>query len=66
MLDLRIHLSEPFLIVGKVVKGAFVVLRLAMLGAKDVSAFTRYLDEANFFITVPAFVSIDLYKDNLD
>ena len=44
VLDLRVKLSEPLLILCKEVESALMVLWLTMLGAEDVGAFARNFD----------------------
>ena len=49
MLNLRVELRQAFLVLGEVVESAVVGLCVPVLGAEDVGALARHLDQADLF-----------------
>ena len=51
---LRVQLGNSLLVLREVIESAVVRLRVTMLGAEDVGAFAGHLDQADFFVALPA------------
>ena len=60
MLDLGVELGEALLLLFEVVKGAVVLLGVAMLSTVHKAALAGHLHEANFLVALPALVLVRL------
>lgn len=61
-MDQWVLLCEFLLLHREVVESTVVALGVAMLGAVDVAALARQLDQAHFLLAVPALVAVSLTK----
>jgi hypothetical protein len=60
LLNLRVVLGQFFLLVSKVVEGAFVALCVTMFGAEHVPTLAGRLHETHLLSALPAFVQVGL------